>query len=40
MTEWLMAIGLIVLIISASVVITKATKKFCEDDFNPDNWKK
>lgn len=31
-------IGLVFLIVGISIIITKLTKKFCEDDFDPDNW--
>jgi len=34
----LMTIGLAILILGTSILITLAMKKFCEDDFNPDNW--
>ncbi len=38
MIIFLQTVGLVILIVVLAVVITKWTKKCCEDDFNPDNW--
>ena len=39
MSEFLITAALVVIVVEVSILITKLTKKFCEDDFNPDNWK-
>ena len=38
MLDWLLFAVLAIVVVGTSIGLTLLMKKFCEDDFNPDNW--